>query len=478
MAKKYDVVIVGAGPAGLMAARTAGENGLDVALLEKKRDITSFNRSCAQTLVSATEPYMGNLAVLNSRDNRISLSPGGFSLKYDGPHRSLYAWSFHAPSGHPVRLGVADEGRKIGDLAKVGTVIDKEVLFPNMLEEVKAVSVDVFPGIAVEKVTPTAEGVIVEGSGQSFEGTYCIAADGVNSGIAEMLGMNEDRYYWCNLNVVSHYMSGVDSDPNTVVTSSGYLDDGKVLFFMAPRPFEGEFNVQILSIDPRVNLNKAMDHFLTQGFTGEWFKNSKKLRSMSAICSCYDPIEEPFKDNVLIIGDAASTQEIENIGALMCGWKAGSAVAAAVRERNLKLRKMTGISTYTNWWKETFCDAYDHEAYMKNWILTFVLTEAEKMSYAFGLLDAPLPASFNPYSAGKIMGAKMATLTPIIAQERPDIWHELVRLRWPLKEVYAEVTDISKPVFDMPLTPKPRPSAKQPREAWVKSLGRFLKEKK
>jgi digeranylgeranylglycerophospholipid reductase len=478
MTKKYDVIVVGAGPAGFMAARTAGENGLDVALLEKKTDITSFNRSGAQTLVSATEPYLGNLVVLNSRDKRISLSPDGLSLKYDGPYRNLYAWSFYAPSGYPVKLGVAEEGRKIGDLARTGIVIDKEVLLQNMLEEVKACSVDVFPGINVNKVTTGADGVTVEGSGQSFEGTYLIAADGVNSGIAEMLGFNEDRYYWCNLNVISYYLSGVDADPNTVITSSGYFKDGRVLLFMAPRPYEGEFNFQILSIDPRVNLKKAADYFLNEAFTAAWFKNAKKLRSLSAICSCYDPIEDPFKDNVLVVSDAAATQEIENIGALMCGWRAGGAVSAAVRERNLKLRKMTGISTYVNWWKEAFCDAYDHEAYMKNWILTFVLTEAEKMSYAFGLIKDPLPANFNPYTAGKIVGAKMATLGPIIAQERPDIWLELTHLRWPLKEVYAEVTKVSKPISDGPVSPKARREAGVSRETWVKSLGRSLKEKK
>ena len=33
MAKRYDIIVVGAGPAGLMAAKTAGEDGLKVALL-------------------------------------------------------------------------------------------------------------------------------------------------------------------------------------------------------------------------------------------------------------------------------------------------------------------------------------------------------------------------------------------------------------------------------------------------------------
>ncbi len=36
MAKKYDVIVVGAGPAGLMAARTAKREGLDVLLVDIK----------------------------------------------------------------------------------------------------------------------------------------------------------------------------------------------------------------------------------------------------------------------------------------------------------------------------------------------------------------------------------------------------------------------------------------------------------
>ena len=36
---KYDVIIIGAGPAGLMAAKTAAEDGLKVLLIERKKVI-------------------------------------------------------------------------------------------------------------------------------------------------------------------------------------------------------------------------------------------------------------------------------------------------------------------------------------------------------------------------------------------------------------------------------------------------------
>ena len=49
MAKKYDLIVVGGGPGGLIAAKTAAEDGLKVLLIERKRDITKVDRACLQT---------------------------------------------------------------------------------------------------------------------------------------------------------------------------------------------------------------------------------------------------------------------------------------------------------------------------------------------------------------------------------------------------------------------------------------------
>jgi len=55
MTKEYDLVIVGAGPAGAMAAKTAAENGFSVALLERKTNITKISRACATMLAIENE---------------------------------------------------------------------------------------------------------------------------------------------------------------------------------------------------------------------------------------------------------------------------------------------------------------------------------------------------------------------------------------------------------------------------------------
>ena len=446
MAKKYDVIVVGAGPAGFLAARAAGENGFDVALLERKNDLTVMDRACGQTLDSANEYLHNDLYRCSVRDKRLSFPAHGFSVKYDGPYRNAYAWQMYSPNGNRIQAGVCEEQKKKGDYGKITTVLDKEILFRCLLEEVKACSVEVFPGINVEKVTTTAEGVKAEGSGQSFEGRYLIAADGINSRIAEMMGMNKGRTYYCQLRALTYYVSGVElPEPDACATVFGFTKDGPAMLFIFPLPAEGQYNEIVLSVHPGVDLEAAENYFTQEAFCASWFKNSKKMRSFSANESCYTPIIEPYKDRVLVVGDVGSTQELEITGAMISGWKAGHTVSTALQEENLGL-EITGISRYVDWWKEEYINYYSPDAYMSNWALPFILTEPEEIDYLLGLIKEPMPPCFNPYTMGGHLGQAMGKVMPTIQQERPELLQKLGRMGLPFTEIIAEITKLSKPV--------------------------------
>ncbi|MEE8618947.1 MAG: FAD-dependent oxidoreductase [Dehalococcoidales bacterium] len=45
---KYDLIVAGGGPGGLMAAKTAAEDGLKVILVERRKDFADFRRACLQ----------------------------------------------------------------------------------------------------------------------------------------------------------------------------------------------------------------------------------------------------------------------------------------------------------------------------------------------------------------------------------------------------------------------------------------------
>jgi len=446
MTKKYDVIVVGAGPAGFLAAKAAGENGLEVALLEKKSDPTQLARACAQSLVSMNEYYFANLLRFNARDKRICFSSDGFSFKYDGAYVNLYNLVMYTPNGHKVEFGDYEERKKKGDDGRVGIAIDKEVLFKSMLEEVKACNVDVFGGINVQKVTATADSVTAEGSGQSFEGRYLIAADGCNSRVAQVTGFNEGRGYYCNFCGISYYMSGVDApNPDQIIKSTALLPDGHSHLYLLPRPVEGEYNFSVVSIDPRTDLEASAEYFMKEAFCAPWFKNAKISRTFSAACNCYTPVYSPYKDRVFLAGDVGSTQELEISGAMVSGWRAGQAATIAIQEENLGL-EITGITQYLDWWNKTYINYYNHEDYMRGMTLPYLLTSNEEIDYVYGLINETVAACWNPYTGSKAVAPAMAKALPIIQKERPDIVQRLMRKELPVAELLAEVTKVSKPV--------------------------------
>jgi flavin-dependent dehydrogenase len=447
VARRYDVIVVGAGPAGLVAAKAIGENGFEVALLERKTDIKVLNRACGQTLDSANEYLHHDLFRCNIRDKRLSFPAHGFSVKYDGPYRNAYCHYFYSPNGNRIQSGVYEEQKEKGDYGKITAILDIEILFRCLLEEVEAYNVKVFPGINVNQVTTSANGVHIEGSGQNFEGRYLIAADGVNSRIARLMGFNEDRTYYCQLRALAYDWFGAEPpDPDAVVIGHSFMKAGPVTFFIIPQAQNGIYHQAVLTIDPRVDLETAEHYFIKESFYGPWFKNAKIVKTLSANVNCYSPIVEAYQGRVLIAGDVGSTQELEITGAMISGWKAGHSVSVALQEENLGL-EVKALDKFANWWKEAYINYYSHNTYMKTWAFPFILTKPEEIDYLLSLIKEPLPPCFNPYTMGNNMREVTGRVMPIIQRERPEIARKLERGSLPVTELLAEVTKLSEPLL-------------------------------
>jgi flavin-dependent dehydrogenase len=183
--------------------------------------------------------------------------------------------------------------------------------------------------------------------------------------------------------------------------------------------------------DDRIDYVQAFQHIMTKSPFVSWYQNAQLSDRQSAVINFWSPIEEPFRDNVLIIGDAAWCIEAEITGAIMCGWKAAQAVTVALRDNK---PNREGVGSYLAWWKESFLK-YDYKGYLKSLAMFYVLTE-EDARYVFSLLSKPLPATLNPHKIQELFGAAIMEQLPKIQAERPEILQKFQQLETtPLEEL-------------------------------------------
>lgn len=413
---KYDLIVAGGGPAGLMAAKTAAEDGLKVLLLERKKEITRITRDCAQIFYIGVlsfdrqtrqlrpygsgyaEPVSVEILFDKCRFNFLGL---GFFIDYSGPMRAFYNRIFMSPSGYKIFLYPPNQ-------TLWGFFYDKEAFTATLLAGAEKAGAEILNDTMVLGAANTTGGVEVRARGDSgdiiFNGRYVIAADGRSSRIVESLGLNyPSRRPRHRLSLI---MEGVEAP---------FVNNSYFTWFLPSISPTGNIGMSLYSRNcVRLGVGSSADkppsvileEFLKLPAYRSWFAKSRVVGKLGDGSIGRPPMMNPVVGNIIFIGDAAAISETFIQGAVACGYQAVKAI-----EKESSGQK--GFENYTNWWQQAF-QFKKNKSFEAYYPLNRVKND-EEMDFLFSLHDGEVGAP--PLLIGDNLD--------LVKEKRPELYKRL-----------------------------------------------------
>ena len=207
---RSDAVVVGAGPAGSIAARTLAKNGVDVIVVEKRQEIGAPKR-CAEGIALRGLTRVGIKPDPRWAVNRIT----GAIL--------------YSPSGRELRVSTKDTEGYILERKIFEKYLAAEAIRSGARYMVKT------RAISVIKDNGYVSGIHAEYMGEEFDikSKLVIAADGVDSKIAKSAGIDTMnkltdyhsgfQYEMANLNLKEHDRLHIYFGRKSILTFNGLI---------------------------------------------------------------------------------------------------------------------------------------------------------------------------------------------------------------------------------------------------------------
>jgi digeranylgeranylglycerophospholipid reductase len=308
MDQKFDCIIVGAGPAGSMAAKTLAESGISVLLVEKHPQI-GVPLACAEAISCS------------GLDRFVEPDPEWISTRI---HRVLLV----SPLNTKVMIRHP----------QAGFVLDRRVFDRRLAEVASSLGAEVRVNCpAVGLLNHRRDGfcgvrALENGRQREYEAKVIIGADGVESWVARWAGVDSsvglDRIESCAQTLLAEV--DVEEDRMEFYLGESVAPGGYAWVF--PKG-GGTANVG-LAVTPNRTRKKArelLDEFLQRRFSG-----FRVIESTMGGVPAFDRKKSLVEENVLLIGDAGRlVDSLSGAGisnALLSGKIAGEVTSQFIKE--------------------------------------------------------------------------------------------------------------------------------------------------
>jgi digeranylgeranylglycerophospholipid reductase len=321
MNDRYDVIVVGAGPAGSTLARYTAKAGASVLMLEKDRDVGV--------------PVRCGEAVSNrSLEKVVDIDPRWIAA-------TIRHFRLISPSGHMVEP----------DLGGHGYVLERRIFDYDLARLASEAGAEVRTKCYVSGLIPAEqgwEGVTYEWKGEMREafGRIIVGADGVESRVGK----------WAGVDTTTH-LRDMETCAQMTLTNVDLEDDVCEFYFgndIAPMGYlwvfpkgRGTANVGV-GISGMASKKKHAIRYLNE-FVARRFPGASALTTIAGGVPCAVTVDTLVKENVLLVGDAAHQVNPMSGGGITSGM-IGGMIAGEVIGEALERNDLSHLQQYPKRW--------------------------------------------------------------------------------------------------------------------------------
>jgi len=369
---KYDVLVVGAGPAGSTAARYAAMGGAKVLMIEKRQEIGSPVR-CGEGIA---KPWLDRIG--------IEPDPEWIANEIDGAR-------IISPSGYTLEV---DESRA-GD--ESGYVIYRDLFDKALARMAAKEGVDIMlktSALGVLKDGEQVVGVKAKYMGEEFKiyADVIIGADGFESQVGRWAGINTVVKPKDIDSAFQYTLVGVDVDPRFNEFYIGSIAPGGYIWVFPKGEDVANVGIGVLlsKIKERGTTRRLLDEFIA---SRPGLAKGRSIQNVSGAVSVSLPLDRTVLPGLMLVGDAARMIDpitgggVYNgcIAGMIAGEVAGKAVKAGdfsedfLMEYDRRWRDEMEERLYRNWMvKEKFSTLSDDD--LDRIIKAISEVDMEKMS--------------------------------------------------------------------------------------------------